>query len=130
MAALQHMLFVPRQQALSMVLRQPQLLAYSSATLQQHMAALKAALRSSIDVVLLIVSRHPNLLCFAPATLEAKLRHLATLLVLPRALAVELVLRTPVLLTLSQERLSDTFAGLQVRGHGGTGPGMHAPVNW
>ena len=73
MAALQHLLFVPsRARALSLVLRQPQLLSYSSETLKTHLEALRAALRVSTDMALLLVARHPNLLCFSPEAIQVR----------------------------------------------------------
>ena len=73
MAALQHLLFVPsRARALSLVLRQPQLLSYSSETLKAHLEALRGALRVSTDMALLLVARHPNLLCFSPEAIQVR----------------------------------------------------------
>lgn len=43
---------------------------------------------------------------------QSKLRHLAALLPLPRAHVVDLVVRLPVLLTLREERLAESYQGL------------------
>lgn len=55
-----------------MVLRQPQLLAYSSETLQRHLGSLREVLRVSTDMALLLVKRHPNILCLRPETIEVR----------------------------------------------------------
>lgn len=73
MAALQHLLFIPQQQALSMVRRQPQLLAYSSSTLVQRMLALRALLRVSTDLAMQVVGAHPNLLCYSTKLLQVRM---------------------------------------------------------
>jgi hypothetical protein len=77
--ALQNLLFIPTPQASSMILRQPQLLAYASETLQSRLVSLKNLLRISLAMALVVVARHPNLLCFRPSNLEASVHPLLPL---------------------------------------------------
>lgn len=79
MTALQQLLFIPTQRkAVSLVLRQPQLLNYSSETLRAHLEALRCSLRVSSDAALLVVIRHPNILCLRPQLVQVNhVKHMA-----------------------------------------------------
>ena len=75
MSALQQLLFVPTQnKACDLVLRQPQLLTYSSETLMSRLEALRRTLRVSSDASLMVVMRHPNVLCLRPQLVQVCLK--------------------------------------------------------
>eukprot|EP00798_Chlamydomonas_sp_ICE-L_P022792 gene22792-29959_t len=110
--ALQLEMYLPRFQALNMVVRQPQLMLYQPQTLQANMLQLKSVLNVSYDIVVVLVGKHPNLLFFSRRALKSKLDVLSTSLGLPAARIEQLVLLEPVLLTLSAMRLEETIAEL------------------